>query len=125
MALRSEKMGCFQIASDPLATRETRENLWVALEFYCTYLFADCTRHRHWEWPHIAAAQVLPFALVTEELEFSLLLIIQAVAVAYLQTHTRTATYEVTSVTIVYRSVCDQSLIKALYALCHKWESVI
>lgn len=52
-----------------------------------TYLFADCTRHSHWEWPDIAAAQVLPFALVTEKLEFSLLLIIQTVAVAYLQTH--------------------------------------
>lgn len=92
MALRSEKMGCFQIIFDLLTAGETIEKLCFS-EFFVSYLFADCTRHRHREWPDIAAAQVLPFALVTEELEFSLLLVIQTVAVAYLKTHTETPTH--------------------------------
>lgn len=107
MALRSEKMGCFQIIFDLLTARETIEKLCF-LEFLASYLFADCTRHCHRERPDIAAAQVLPFALVTEELEFSLLLVIKAVAVAYLKTHTETPTYicKVGSVMKVHRSVC-------------------
>lgn len=50
-----------------------------------TYLFTDRSRHRHRKWTDISAAQVLPFALVTEELQFAFFLVIQAVAVTYLE----------------------------------------
>ena len=46
------------------------------------YLLTDGPRHGNGEGPDVAAAQVLPFPLVTEELELPLLLVIQAVAVA-------------------------------------------
>lgn len=106
--LEMKRWAAFRSPLTPWLPGKQEINLWLALEFLVTYLFADCTRHRHWEWPDIAAAQVLPFALVTEKLEFSLLLIIQTVAVAYLQTHTQTARSicMVTSVMIIHRSVC-------------------
>lgn len=53
-----------------------------------TDLFADGSRHRHGKRSDISPAQVLPFALVTEELQFSFFLVIQAVAVAYLKPKT-------------------------------------
>lgn len=54
-----------------------------------TYLFADGSRHRHGKRPDISPAQVLPLALVAEELQLSLFLVVQAVAVAHLKTNTR------------------------------------
>lgn len=48
------------------------------------YLFTDGPRHGDGERPHVAAAQVLALALVAEELQLSLLLVVQAVAVAHL-----------------------------------------
>lgn len=53
-----------------------------------TYLFADRSRHRHGKRPDISPPQVLPFALVTEELQLSFFLVIQAVAVAHLKPKT-------------------------------------
>lgn len=53
-----------------------------------TYLFADGSRHRHGKRPDISPAQVLPLALVAEELQLSLFLVVQAVAVAHLKTKT-------------------------------------
>lgn len=50
-----------------------------------TYLFTDRSRHRHGEGADIPAAQVLPFALVTEELQLALFLVVQAVAVTHLE----------------------------------------
>lgn len=50
-----------------------------------TYLFTDRSRHRHGKGSDISAAQVLPFALVTEELQFPFFFVIQAVAVTYLE----------------------------------------
>lgn len=50
-----------------------------------TYLFTDRSRHRHGKGSDISAAQVLPFALITEELEFPFFFVIQAVAVTYLE----------------------------------------
>ena len=67
--------------------------------FPVSYLFADRPSHRHGERPDVPAAQVLPFPLVTEEFQFPLLLVIQTVAVAYLDrqtdrhTHTHTHTH--------------------------------
>lgn len=54
------------------------------------YLLADGSSHGHRERPHIASAQVLTLALVAEELELPLLLVIQAVAVAHLRTDRQT-----------------------------------
>lgn len=52
--------------------------------FKFSYLLTDGPHHRNREGTNIATAQVLPFPLVAEELEFSFLLVVQAVAVAYL-----------------------------------------
>lgn len=56
----------------------------VAAVYLATTLFTDGPHHRNREGTNIATAQVLPFPLVAEELEFSFLLVVQAVAVAYL-----------------------------------------
>lgn len=53
-----------------------------------THLFTDRSRHRHGKRTDISAAQVLPFPLVTEELQFSFFLVVQAVAVAHLKPKT-------------------------------------
>lgn len=71
-----------------LLEETTQKSMFFYVSF--SYLFADRPRHRHGERPDVAAAQVLPFPLVTEELQFSLLLVIQTVTVAYLETHKRT-----------------------------------
>ena len=70
---------------DPVICLDYRGNF---VAFVGSYLFADCPRHCHREGPDVATAQALPFALVTEELQFSLLLLVQTVAVAYLNTDT-------------------------------------
>lgn len=68
------------------------------------YLFADGPRHGHGERPDVASAQVLPLALVAEELELPLLLVIQTVAVAHLARHTHTSTVNLSVSIITSRS---------------------
>lgn len=64
--------------------------MFAFVKFLVRYLFADRPRHRHRKRPDIPSAQVLPLALVTEELQFTLFLIIEAIAVAHLNTQTST-----------------------------------
>ena len=71
----------FQISIFKFRRREKR----CFFSLVCIYLFADRSRHRHGKRPDISPAQVLPFALVTEKLQLSLFLVIQAVAVAHLK----------------------------------------
>lgn len=89
MAFKNDPMSHFQDVFDVILHLDYRRNkrilVWTVL---VVYLFTYRPRHCHWEWPNVAASQVLPFPLVTEEFQFSLLLLVQAVAVAYLDTHT-------------------------------------
>lgn len=50
------------------------------------YLFTDGPTDGQWERADIASAQVVPFPLVTEELELPLLLVVQRVTVSDLTT---------------------------------------
>lgn len=71
---------CFHFVSDHIPAITCQKTGGRA-----TYLFTDRSRHRHGKGTDISAAQVLPFALVTEELQFTFLLVIQAVAVTDLE----------------------------------------
>lgn len=95
MAFGSETMGLFPIICDLVIAqgKETKSMFCFSSAFPVSYLFADRPSHRHGERPDVPAAQVLPFPLVTEEFQFTLLLIIQTVAVAYLDRQTHTSTY--------------------------------
>lgn len=58
--------------------------IFYAFNISFSYLFADRPHHRHGEWADVAPTQVFALPLVTEELQLSLLLIIQTVTVAHL-----------------------------------------
>lgn len=58
--------------------------IFYAFDISFSYLFADRPHHRHGEWADVAPTQVFALPLVTEELQLSLLLIIQTVTVAHL-----------------------------------------
>lgn len=93
--MASEVLGCSQIILNLIISQGHDKIMDFSLVVLVSYLCADCPSHRHGEWPDIASAQVLPFPLVTEELQFSLLFIIQTVAVAYLDTQTSTCILKV------------------------------
>lgn len=54
-----------------------------------TYLFTDCSCHGDWEGSDIASAQVFTFPLVAEEFQLPFLFLVQGVAIANLDRHSR------------------------------------